>query len=428
MSISKRLHISGLTPSLSETDLRTRLSSFGTVESVDGFGLLDGIGQPRKFAYATINGNPKDIAKCVNVLSGSTWKGAKLRLGDATPDFTQRAEKEKDEEPPKKKQKRRGARYAEDMSLVTPENYQQHPGWKMTSVGKLLRPMRMRPGKPLPPPLQLATKPDVEGTKKRKKREKSHDTRARRKTIDVTRWGGERLSGAFLANGLEASVSEAVAVQDEHHASESSDSSEDVETPAPPAIVQEPAPAVIQEPVDAVQEQVQSLSLIQSLFAGNDTWMSTESVGSDVDVNEVPAELPYDDVQFEIVPMAVDDTSSKLKHLFAPHEDQGGFSLVNHLDLDLDDEIVVEDAKPPVSQEEPAPAPIRTRTSIMLDPKKLRFFHNGLLNHSNFRRVDSEEQIKKRWEDSKVELTKGWKKRWREAGKVRRRRGGGEDE
>jgi hypothetical protein len=45
-----------------------------------------------------------------------------------------------------------------------------------------------------------------------------------------------------------------------------------------------------------------------------------------------------------------------------------------------------------------------------------------------FFRSGTEEEIRARWESEKVELTREWKRRWREAGKVnRRRRGGGGD-
>lgn len=37
-TITKRLHISGLTPSLTPEDLSKRFSSFGTVKAIDGFG------------------------------------------------------------------------------------------------------------------------------------------------------------------------------------------------------------------------------------------------------------------------------------------------------------------------------------------------------------------------------------------------------
>ena len=62
--ITKRLHVSGLTPALTANDLSQRLSSFGTVKALDGFGLLDGLGQPRKFGYITIETTPAKLAKC----------------------------------------------------------------------------------------------------------------------------------------------------------------------------------------------------------------------------------------------------------------------------------------------------------------------------------------------------------------------------
>ena len=44
---------------------------------------------------------------------------------------------------------------------------------------------------------------------------------------------------------------------------------------------------------------------------------------------------------------------------------------------------------------------------------------------ASFYRTESEEEIRKKWEE-KGELTRAWKKRYREAGKIRRRRGGGD--
>lgn len=62
--ITKRLHISGLTPSITPTDLTRRLSSFGTVKALDGFGQFDAVGQPRKFGYVTLEGTKGHLAKC----------------------------------------------------------------------------------------------------------------------------------------------------------------------------------------------------------------------------------------------------------------------------------------------------------------------------------------------------------------------------
>ena len=45
---------------------------------------------------------------------------------------------------------------------------------------------------------------------------------------------------------------------------------------------------------------------------------------------------------------------------------------------------------------------------------------------AEFYRTETEDEIRKRWEESKGELTREWKRRSREAGKVRQRRGGGD--
>ena len=100
-----RLHISGLTPAISYDDLSHRLGTFGSVIALDGFGKLDALGQPRKFAYVTLQTTKPQLSRCMylsnpsfhlnefpgmNAFSGSTWKGAKLRIGEAKPDFRER--------------------------------------------------------------------------------------------------------------------------------------------------------------------------------------------------------------------------------------------------------------------------------------------------------------------------------------------------
>lgn len=81
MSDATRLHISGLTPSISAQDIASKLSSFGKVQTVDGFGARDGngsfemflparplirfhLGDPRKFAYVTLEAQPAQVSKC----------------------------------------------------------------------------------------------------------------------------------------------------------------------------------------------------------------------------------------------------------------------------------------------------------------------------------------------------------------------------
>lgn len=105
--IVKRLHVSGLTPAITPADLSQKLGSFGTVKALYGFGKLDALGQPKKFGYVTIETTKGKLARCayfrrcdfatmlinaagMNLLSGVTWKGGQLRLGEAKPDFRER--------------------------------------------------------------------------------------------------------------------------------------------------------------------------------------------------------------------------------------------------------------------------------------------------------------------------------------------------
>ena len=62
--ITKRLHVSGLTPSITPADLSQKLGSFGTVKALDGFGKVDALGQPRKFGYVTIETTKPKLARC----------------------------------------------------------------------------------------------------------------------------------------------------------------------------------------------------------------------------------------------------------------------------------------------------------------------------------------------------------------------------
>ena len=64
--ITKRLHVSGLTAALSSHDLERRLATFGSVTALDGFGKLDALGQPRKFAYVTLETTKSQLSKCMH--------------------------------------------------------------------------------------------------------------------------------------------------------------------------------------------------------------------------------------------------------------------------------------------------------------------------------------------------------------------------
>ncbi|KAF8217097.1 hypothetical protein K438DRAFT_1748208 [Mycena galopus ATCC 62051] len=573
--ITKRLHIS-FTPSVPANgpeelakSLSAHFGKFGSVKSVDGLGQLDGVGATRKFAYISIEGSEAGITKCVNSLSGSIWKGVKVRVGDAKPDFAQRSvfflnakeakltrgmyriATENATEPPAPRRKRkRGGVEAEDMSLVTPENAAQRPGWKVSEMGRIVRPVRMRPARPLPPPLvssvakaAKASKDKDKDSKKeaKPKKRRDPDSRARRRAIDGTRWGSVHLTGMFLEDaGLGARHLAEEDAMEMVEAFSESDSEAEVPavaaasvqpkptTPAvkpvaiaapipakPPVPVAEPKQAVVlSEPtassdIDLAVEKNQSLSLLNSLFGAGDNWGGRESVGSDVDEEELLRVggsthfVEEDNDPIEFVPMDVDANrlpaqavsppedeegeeediteveaapppprkaptqATKLKDLFVSREADVGFSLLGHLDLDLelDEELahIIPSASSqlePTTQTEahfavPATFVTPSQAHVTLDPKQPLFFPlptsfaspstAGFSNYNtkarqrdildvgkdngwnaHFQRNQTEDEIRVKWEGEKVELTREWNRRWREAGKVRRRRGGGD--
>ncbi|KAJ6582113.1 hypothetical protein B0H19DRAFT_1252249 [Mycena capillaripes] len=538
-NITKRLHIS-FTPSVPSSgseelakSLTTHFGKFGTVKAVDGLGKLDGVGLPRKFGYISIEGSEASITKCVNSLSGSIWKGVKVRVGDAKPDFDRRIAQENAAEPPPPRRKRkRGGVHAEDMTPVTPETAAHRSGWKVTEMGRVMRPLRIRPARPLPPPLVSSVPKKPSGSKDSKettkpKKRRDPDTRARRRTIDMTRWGSVHLKGIFLEDAGQGAGNLSQDEVQEMVDADQSDSSSDGEVddgdvlplvrpaqpemvaPAlkPPSIAAVPPPTLVSKPsiidsnqtvvaarpvlsdVDLAMEKTQTLGLLNSLFGARDEdWGGQESVGSDVDEEELlkigGTTTLDDDDAIELVPMDVDVRESaaivppspkiaevtppplkkptqatKLKDLFVSKEADVGFSLLGHLDLDLelDEEMArvvpsgelkyVSDAAPQLAATFVTPSQVH----ITLDPKQPLFFplptsfsstpglsstkarQRDILDvgkdngwNAHFYRTETDDEIRAKWEKEKVDLTREWNRRWREAGKVRRRRGGGD--
>lgn len=490
--ISKRLHISGLTPAISFDDLSRRLGSFGSVTVVDGLGKLDGLGQPRKFAYVTLQTTKPQLSRCMNLLSGSTWKGAKLRIGEAKPDFRERiilenAPKSSDDTHQRKRRRlTRGVlgRHAQDMSLITSDNVHQRPQWRVTPLGRLIRPMRMRPARPLDPPIDpLRTKNVEKGTRKKKKRPRPPPTRARRQTIDPLRWGSTHLSGIFLdgnenappprrsgPDGDGSAKGESTEVDEVENILEVSD-----QTPTGDDSDDKMPPRASDAELDLAAERASALDLLSSMFGeANTDWGGAESVDSDLDVEmagipRTPSG-PLEPTDFEVVPAAhepraspreekntaVDrpagatptpattgptqsSTQNKLKDLFAPREEEG-FSLIGHLDLDseLDLEFDMDlNLDEPVFPNVAAPDPVATSSRSVLSPALLTMQHKALhsslpfffpreghVQRVRFVRTEDETEIRARWEAARGELTREWKRRHREAVKSRRRRGG----
>ena len=132
------------------------------------------------------------------------------------------------------------------------------------------------------------------------------------------------------------------------------------------------------------------------------------------------------------------------------------FSLLGQLDLDLDLELDYETPLYPTEIEHPVPkvpveplveaSPAQLTSTFAPDRSQAMFF--PVLNPSHkvrdpialakergwdwrdptigFFRTESDETIREKWEKEKLFLTRDWKRRWREACKAKRRRGGPE--
>ncbi|KAG8681020.1 hypothetical protein FRC08_015904, partial [Ceratobasidium sp. 394] len=351
-----RLHISGLTPSITQNDLKQRFGTFGEVREVDGVGKLDGLGQPRKFAYVTLESTQAKLARCMNLLSGSTWKGAKLRIGEAKPDYRARHELETNPPPPAPRPKLDAAalkrarlkrrlrarrlmrgvqgREAKDMSLVTLENVDKQKGWRRTPLNHLIRPLRMRPLHPIPlPPKRHQPKSKAKSKTKPGAKKVFKLTRARCTVIDQTRYGAVHVSAGkgglgdlLFAGGIggEVVVEETagrkdvdmVDVSSTISSGEGTDEEAEViptQAPSPPPVlpprsptppiskpITSPASRTILPDISLAKEKADTLALLGGLFSG-DEWGGRESVSGD-EVEVWDAEGGGEETGYEIVP------------------------------------------------------------------------------------------------------------------------------
>ena len=329
-------------------------------------------------------------------------------------------------------------RHAQDMSLITPENVHQRPQWRVTPLGRLIRPMRMRPARPLDPPLDpLRTKNVDKGkgkvSKTKKKRLRAPPTRARKQTIDPLRWGSTHLSGIFLEDngnpppprrsGSDGSAKgESTEVEEVEHILEASDQT-------PPGDDKTPPHADGTE-LDLAAERASALDLLSAMFGEANDWGGAESIDSDVEMAGADAVIPPHpasgplestaigvaptsqaeekgtvlDKQTEAAPppattgLAQPSTQKKLKDLFAPREEEGelltmhgavssqvslasftGFSLIGNLDLDSELDLDMElNLNEPTFPSAAVPAPGTTSRLSGLSTSAPTMQHNAL--------------------------------------------------
>lgn len=308
----------------------------------------------------------------MNLLNGTTWKGAKLRIGEAKPDYSERCvvktaslrqtliillslRKEREEQPQQPKKRRKILRgcvgvHAADMNPVSPSNVSKHPAWRKTPLGRLLRPMRMRPLRPLHMPSETS----VQNPKITKKRPKQLPTRLRRRLLDPEAWGAEYLKGIMLEGSSTAVLNR----PSEKLPTSSVEKDKNAVLPAKTALRHKsPIPASVQiteqaspslkkigqdsQPPtsDIAKEAALNLSLLNSLFAGDaDDWGGVESL-SDIDI---PAEAQASTAADQ--PENVDESDSAPISA-SPVEERGSEEEVSDAIATVDNESPVESAE-----------------------------------------------------------------------------------
>lgn len=199
--ITKRLHIGGLKPEITTIHLKDRFSIFGTVKDVEEL-QPDALGNPRPFTFLTLETTPAQLRRCLNIMSGSHWRGALLRIAEAKPRFDVAINAANNSDPGLKakqierKRKRvmlsRGedvGKEAQDMIIVDVKRAEKKKFWVAlniengdTKATRLVRPVCMRAERPIGV---------VERKENSRRRARLPPARSFRKVINPIQWGSQ---------------------------------------------------------------------------------------------------------------------------------------------------------------------------------------------------------------------------------------------
>ncbi|RKP11167.1 hypothetical protein THASP1DRAFT_27084 [Thamnocephalis sphaerospora] len=152
-ALRQRVYLGGLASSVQPADVQQRLQSFGAVSDV--VIARDHTGEHcRGFAYVTLDTTEHNWKRCVTMLNGTKWKGSKLRIEKAKPDFAEKLDVEQKTviasaaaaERKLRKKRRRDAsvRFASDMTPVSDKNMDGRRGWKRSRYGRAVLVMHLR--------------------------------------------------------------------------------------------------------------------------------------------------------------------------------------------------------------------------------------------------------------------------------------------
>lgn len=144
--VRMRLYVKGLSGQVTASDLGELFGRYGSVS--DAFTALDSSGHCRGFGFVSMDLDDSSCFKCISALNGSTWKGLKLQIERAGPDFQESSATSSQMQHPCISKscilRKRWTRHAADMSPVTEKNMSKHPGWKRDRFGQPVLLVRLR--------------------------------------------------------------------------------------------------------------------------------------------------------------------------------------------------------------------------------------------------------------------------------------------
>lgn len=211
--VTKRLHVSPLNPAVHTADaVRSLLAPHADKVTVSYWPpSLNAVGEPRNYAYATLNGSEEQIKKAMSRISGSLWKGTKVWLREAKRDYKggygsqdegslkrhggMSLQEEKEKKRTRKRSRSGKREHATINNVVTEEDVKAGRvwGWKMTPQGHLLRPIEMRPEKPISAPSHQSKAKSGKKTAGQGVTPHLPPSRAKRRLLDPTRYGAEHM-------------------------------------------------------------------------------------------------------------------------------------------------------------------------------------------------------------------------------------------
>ncbi|KIJ65339.1 hypothetical protein HYDPIDRAFT_167067 [Hydnomerulius pinastri MD-312] len=412
---------------------------------MEGFGARDALGDPKKFGYVTMEIGPKELAKCewarLSFLRSLSRAG--LRIGEAKPDFRERIARINSLPPRPVRPKQNHARNHGYPSPNLPPSplsatvAASTPGWVVTPSGRTVRPMRMRRERPLEPICSALIKPP--------------SIKARRRTIDPTKWDSVYLKGVFLDSvpvALSTLVSATIpsATEEDEKISNEDESEDDGHSTSVA-----PSRSVCHETNTA-------LALLGNIFGEGEDWGGSEGVdemeGGSVAVRRVEENAFRGDEEDEIEVVPRDygndgwalgkvrgmqrkvesDESGEDEDARTPDTDvemadanppatSTSFSLLGHLDLEGD--ILGIGAPNPGPSHKDGPRSEPSSSELQSAHLSLPTATTKLLSRPfTCSAEDTTESIRVQWECDKITLTHEWKRAWREARGGSRRRGG----